>query len=258
MTILKPENDELCLVITKSTFEISERKLTEPEILQCVVTDGSVQTVSCIGCVGFLKLFAGSTSGLSRWVGETVIAGHYIVVITHRAVDGHLRGADVCRLTKTFIQPVYRNAFVVTDDEKKLEAEYLSRMSHFFEDYGTFYFSHRTDLLTATQIQDSQATDQLALPLWQRVDKRFFWNHFATAPLRERSLHRWILPIMDAFFHQERIAGALGSPVEYTLVSRRSSLCIGARYLARGIDRFGNVANFVETEQVVATRDLSS
>ena len=67
---------------------------------------------------------------------------------------------------------------------------------------------------------------------------------------RERRLDRWVLPIMDAFFHQERIVGAIGSPIDYTLISRRSCLCIGARYLARGIDRYGNVANFVETEQV--------
>jgi len=42
-----------------------------------------------------------------------------------------------------------------------------------------------------------------------------------------------------------------GKKVEYFLISRRSSYKGGTRYSARGIDDDGNVANFVETEQMV-------
>lgn len=39
--------------------------------------------------------------------------------------------------------------------------------------------------------------------------------------------------------------------MELILISRRSRLRAGTRYNARGVDDDGNVANFVETEQIV-------
>jgi hypothetical protein len=44
--------------------------------------------------------------------------------------------------------------------------------------------------------------------------------------------------------------GGKGSPFTLLLVSRRSCLRQGRRFIMRGIDKEGNVANFVETEQV--------
>lgn len=154
-------------------------------------------------------------------------------MITQKVVDGVLGGSDVCRIGKCFIQPVYRNAHPLTDDEvsvarrfsgfgfvdrfwrfrsaarlfacvcllltlamqRKVEVAYLDRMSDFFEEYGSFYFAYEYDLLTRTQAHDPT---RAALPLWRRCDRRFFWNYFATQPFRERNLHRWILPVMDA------------------------------------------------------------
>jgi hypothetical protein len=40
-------------------------------------------------------------------------------------------------------------------------------------------------------------------------------------------------------------------PFEYVLISRRGCLRTGARYHTRGADPLGNVANFVETEQII-------
>lgn len=42
-----------------------------------------------------------------------------------------------------------------------------------------------------------------------------------------------------------------GEHVLLALISRRMHLRAGTRYNARGIDDNGNVANFVETEQIV-------
>lgn len=40
------------------------------------------------------------------------------------------------------------------------------------------------------------------------------------------------------------------------LISRRRHGMAGTRYLARGLDDEGNVANFVETEQILVYREL--
>lgn len=50
-----------------------------------------------------------------------------------------------------------------------------------------------------------------------------------------------------------------GRTFSYALVSRRSRFRAGVRLFTRGIDSNGNVANFVETEQIVETStDLAS
>lgn len=56
-TILKPDGEELCLVIDRNTFNIEERALTAPEIVEC--TREGVQAIGAFGCVGFIKLLAG-------------------------------------------------------------------------------------------------------------------------------------------------------------------------------------------------------
>jgi len=42
-----------------------------------------------------------------------------------------------------------------------------------------------------------------------------------------------------------------GSTFDFALISRRSTRRVGTRYHVRGIDAEGNVANSVETEQIV-------
>lgn len=48
-----------------------------------------------------------------------------------------------------------------------------------------------------------------------------------------------------------------GHAVTYALISRRSRHRAGTRYNVRGIDVEGNVANYVETEQIVVDQDTS-
>jgi hypothetical protein len=43
-----------------------------------------------------------------------------------------------------------------------------------------------------------------------------------------------------------------GLAFDFVLVSRRSARRAGTRYLTRGVDESGSVANYVETEQVCA------
>ena len=46
-----------------------------------------------------------------------------------------------------------------------------------------------------------------------------------------------------------------GKELELFLISRRRHAMAGTRYLARGLDDEGNVANFVETELIMTYKD---
>ncbi|RDB21105.1 Phosphatidylinositide phosphatase SAC2 [Hypsizygus marmoreus] len=101
------------------------------------------------------------------------------------------------------------------------------------------------------------------LPLWRRVDRRFWWNEWLSKPFIDAGLHSYVLPIMQGYFqiaqfnvppdpitHDEDVLA------DYVIVSRRSRYRAGLRYQRRGIDDDANVANFVETETIMRVERL--
>jgi hypothetical protein len=103
---------------------------------------------------------------------------------------------------------------------------------------------------------------KLLLPLWQRADDRFFWNRPLLQPLVEAGADEWVLPVMSAYVQAvrnvswtegeregRREGGREGGTL--VLISRRSCRRQGRRFVKRGIDSEGDVANFVETEQLL-------
>ncbi|KAI0748534.1 SacI homology domain-containing protein [Daedaleopsis nitida] len=107
---------------------------------------------------------------------------------------------------------------------------------------------------------DVLAEPSAALPLWRRVDRRYWWNEWMSKPLIDAGLHPYVMPIMQGFFQvssftiaREPVADEVGDSVvvEYIITSRRSRDRAGLRYQRRGIDDDANVANFVETETVM-------
>lgn len=64
------------------------------------------------------------------------------------------------------------------------------------------------------------------------------------------AVDRWLTPVMSGFLQVERGCRVGEKGFDMLFVSRRSRLRQGTRFTRRGIDDSGNVANFVETEQV--------
>ncbi|KXT05936.1 hypothetical protein AC578_298 [Pseudocercospora eumusae] len=140
-----------------------------------------------------------------------------------------------------------------------------------------FYFSYDHDLSVSLsrQTQDVKAT-----PMWQRFDPLFFWNRHLMEPFVNAGHDELVLPLLQGFVgqraftisqmdDQERdvVTEADGTELTdlrkplyedpkhdllLTLISRRSVKRAGLRYLRRGIDDEGNVANSVETEQILS------
>lgn len=120
--------------------------------------------------------------------------------------------------------------------------------------------------------------------------EQYFWNEHLTSPFVEAGFTEYITPIMQGFVGQREfvikgetsqaagqdesgpststsstddlssISTTPETPAEdktllITLISRRSVKRNGLRYLRRGIDEEGYVANAVETEQILSTSD---
>lgn len=110
---------------------------------------------------------------------------------------------------------------------------------------------------------------------------QFFWNLHLASPFIEDGDHAYVLPVMQGFVGQRVFsinpspskdpATKISEAVEdakdivetqerpeadsnflLTLISRRSIMRLGLRYLRRGVDEEGHTANSVETEQVLS------
>lgn len=63
-----------------------------------------------------------------------------------------------------------------------------------------------------------------------------------------------MLPVLYGFISCRPGQICCGRAFDFFLVSRRSVHRAGTRFNRRGIDSLGKVANFIETEQIIATR----
>lgn len=80
--------------------------------------------------------------------------------------------------------------------------------------------------------------------------KRFVWNAFLLKPMANIMQKDWKLEVIHGFVSQSSIS-IFGRPVYVSLIARRSTRFAGTRFLKRGANSAGDVANEVETEQIV-------
>ncbi|KAJ8361344.1 hypothetical protein SKAU_G00178690 [Synaphobranchus kaupii] len=161
-------------------------------------------------------------------------------------------------------------------EKERLEKRLLDELLKIFMDSDSFYYSVTYDLTNTVQRQgEAQNT---SVPLWQRVDDRFFWNKYMIQDLTDLQVPEvdfWVIPVIQGFVQIEELVVnySEGSDEEKSspetplqeltcvddihprftvaLISRRSRHRPGMRYKRRGVDKDGHVANYVETEQQI-------
>lgn len=114
--------------------------------------------------------------------------------------------------------------------------------------------------------EDDFVEPDIHVPLWRRLDKRFFWNESLMKDFIDLGLHSYIVPVMQGWVQSSSFSipvppnplnpnVSLGDvPVDLVVISRRSRDRAGLRYQRRGIDDEGHVANMVETEMIVRAK----
>lgn len=180
----------------------------------------------------------------------------YIVVITGREPLSRLMGQDIYRATNFEVLPLHPG-ISVENPPHVVEANFLALVKSHFQS-GSFLLSYNWDLTTRLQEQYHRAAQSEGKALWELADDRFFWNRFlqtrlidsASASQEHAAWAPYILPILYGTFDLRPIF-LHGRHMQLCLISRRSRHRAGTRYLRRGIDDDGNVANYNETEQIL-------
>jgi len=151
-------------------------------------------------------------------------------------------------------------------DLEKLEKRLVEEFLKLFNDSKAFYFSYNGDITKNLQRQNEYQDLNKGLPVWRRVDDRFFFNKALlkeVIDMQDTRAEGWILPLIQGYIEikdcnidmelLEELGGDSKLPTFYRLciISRRAHARAGTRYKRRGVDEDGKVANYVETEQIV-------
>ncbi|CAL9688195.1 unnamed protein product [Knipowitschia caucasica] len=161
-------------------------------------------------------------------------------------------------------------------EKERLERRLLDELYKIFMDSDSFYYSLTYDLTNTVQRQGEVQSS--GLPLWKRVDDRFFWNKYMIQDLIDLQVPDvdfWVIPVIQGFVQVEELVVNYNETVDeersspetppqevmcvddihprftVALISRRSRHRAGMRYKRRGVDTEGHVANYVETEQLI-------
>lgn len=216
---------------------------SEVEIQRYIDSNSLTKTHSNVFCLyGFIKL----------------VESYYLIAVTEADVVAVMHGNYIYKINATAtITITYRVRNTI--DETKYK-----NIMHQLEFENGFYFSYIYDLTNSLQhIITSSNGDGTCLA----VQDMYAWNSYALKPLLALSLHSsktateavasaaldrsWIVPCIYGFVKQTKLTLSDGRILLYTLLARRSRHFAGTRYLRRGVNMDGYVANEVETEQIV-------
>ncbi|KAM1798954.1 hypothetical protein TB1_032267 [Malus domestica] len=172
-----------------------------------------------------------------------LLAGNYVLVITSRTEVGNYLGFPVYRVNSMRFLSCNEGLKNSTAQEKKDEAYFMALLKTVQSTPG-LYFSYETDItLNSFQRRCKLVEGWMAKPIWKQADPRFVWN---------RNLLDELIEYKTAELKLK------GSPATLTIVSRRCTRRLGTRMWRRGANLDGDVANFIETEQLVEIEGFQS
>ncbi|KAL9124287.1 MAG: hypothetical protein Q9217_006373, partial [Psora testacea] len=202
---------------------------------------------------GGLKLKC-STWGLLGFISFTNT--YYMLIITKRSQVAIIGGHYVYQVEGTELIPLTSpssSRFKIIDAEEGRFVNILNNLDL----SRSFYFSYSYDITRTLQqniLRERQILQQgQPNTSFRHHNSMFVWNDHLLGPALTalKNTYDWCLPLIHGFINQARLS-VYGRTIHITVIARRSRFFAGARFLKRGVNDLGYVANDVETEQIVA------
>ena len=211
--------------------------------------------------IGGLKL----KSSFWGLLGFIKFTGHYYMIyVTKRSQVALIGGHYIYTIEKTEMLPLSTYAASKVRSEKHIdESRYVNILNN-LDLTKSFYFSYSYDCTRTLQHNIMREREALQEgkpePSYSDQNSMFVWNDHLLSPAREamKAPYNWCLSIIHGYVDQAAISVYWGRVVYITLIARRSRYFAGARYLKRGANDKGHVANDVETEQIVSEMRTTS
>uniref|UniRef100_A0A8C6T3R1 FIG4 phosphoinositide 5-phosphatase n=1 Tax=Neogobius melanostomus TaxID=47308 RepID=A0A8C6T3R1_9GOBI len=238
-------------------------------------SSGLSRAVTAFGIVGFVRF----------------LEGYYIVLITKHRKMADIGGHSIYKIEDTSMIYIPNDSVRVTHPD---EARYV-RIFQNVDLSSNFYFSYSYDL--SHSLQYNLTLLQRPYELWSSVPissddemhrkskqdcfdifedeglptqgeseshpcncspyYKYVWNAKLLERVKDIVHPDWLMYIIHGFCGQSKLL-IYGHPLHITLIARRSSKFAGTRFLKRGANCEGDVANEVETEQIVHDASVMS
>lgn len=200
-----------------------------------------------------------ATGGLSFVAKVYGIAGcikflesYYLILVTKRRQIGCICGHAIYSIEESQIITIPHVSVQTDVAHSKTELRYKKLLSS-VDLTKDFYYSYTYPIMRSLQKNVLSAGNE-GMP----YDDIFVWNAFLTQPIRSRCKNTiWTIALVHGNFKQIRLS-VFGRDFSVALLSKRSRHFAGTRYLKRGVNDRGRVANDVETEQIVLDEESGS
>nr|AAF18517.1 Hypothetical protein [Arabidopsis thaliana] len=177
---------------------------------------------------------------------------YYLVLVTKRRQIGCICGHAIYAIDESQMISVPHATIQSDVANSKTELRYKKLLSS-VDLTKDFFYSYTYPIMQSLQ-KNVLSSGEEGMP----YDNIFVWNSYLTQPIRSRCNNTiWTLALVHGHFKQIRLS-IYGRDFSVTLVSRRSRHFAGTRYLKRGVNDRGRVANDVETEQLVLDDEAGS
>lgn len=192
-------------------------------------TGGLKFVTTCYGIVGFVKF----------------LGPYYMLLITKRRQIGTICGHAIYAVSRSEMIPLPNPAVWSSTAISKNENRYKKLLCT-VDLTKNFFFSYSYQVMHS--LQKNICDNETGHVLYETM---FVWNEFLTRGIRNH-LHNtiWTVALVYGFFKQATLS-LDGRDFKLTLIARRSRHFAGTRYLKRGVNEKGRVANDVETEQII-------
>ncbi|XP_062216606.1 phosphoinositide phosphatase SAC2-like [Phragmites australis] len=193
------------------------------------LTDGLKFVTKCYGIVGFVKF----------------LGPYYMVLITRRRKVGTICGHEIYSIGKTEMIAV-PSVIVWPNVAYSRDENRYKRLLCSVDLSKDFFFSYSYNIMRSLQKNITEKnTGQVV------YETMFVWNEFLTRAIRNHLKNTsWTVALVHGFFKQSKLSLS-GKDFWLTLIARRSRHFAGTRFLKRGVNEKGRVANDVETEQII-------
>ncbi|XP_053296972.1 synaptojanin-1 isoform X1 [Pleuronectes platessa] len=224
--IVETRTREECLMFESGAVAVLSA--AEKEAIKSSYT----KIVDAYGILGVLRLN----------LGDSML--HSLVVVTGCSSVGKVQDSEVFRVTQTDFISLKNDP---GDEDRIAEVRKVLNSGHFYFAWSSSGVSLDLSLNARRRIQEDS------------TDNRFFWNQSLHLHLKHYGVNceDWLLRLMCGGV-EIRTIYAGHKQAKACIFSRLSSERAGTRFNVRGTNDDGQVANFVETEQVIFLDDRVS
>lgn len=222
------------LIFKNDSYSVSFEPLTKSikELKECP-TQNQSKVFSVYNIVGYIE---GSLNS-------------YIIAVSEVLEVGTILQSKIYKILKFVYIP---SQISQTPEE---DQSYLKMLDDFLE-RNPLYYSDTMDLTISCRSYKEKKEKQnpFVSYIFPFSIPHFTWNYTIAKEFDYKGMNQFIYPIINGYV-------GITSPTEYSssltyvLIARKDTRRSGMRFLIRGADTNGNVANFVETEELLFLND---